>query len=187
MRLRTVVTAALLLVPVHLAGQGLRQVPQRFAYIQPMGLAFGVANAGIEFSIARQTTVEIGGVGVYSVEDGIKIYGGGPGLGIRQYFGGGEVDGLVIGLRTDVAWLTADNSGADAGFLSIGSLRSRESDFFVGFGAMLGYRWLSRSGFFLEPMFGYEFFVGQRPLVAGSQRLQDHLGPTLGVAIGFAL
>lgn len=174
-------------LPGGLVGQGLRQVPQRFAYIQPMGLALGVANAGIEFTIGRQTTLEIGGVGVYSNEDGIKIYGGGPGVGIRQYFGEGEPSGMVFGLRADGAWLTADNSDADAGFLGVGGFQSRQSEFFVGIGGMLGYRWLTRTGFFFEPMVGYEFFIGERPLVPGSRRLQDRLGPTAGVAVGFAL
>jgi len=184
---KVALASTLLLLPVTAVAQGLREVPQQFAYVQPIGLALGVANAGFEFAIGRQTTVEIGGVGVYSIRDGIKIYGGGPGMGIRQYLGGGEVGGPVVGIRTDAAWLTADNRKADAAFLTVGNLRGKESAFYLGIGAMVGYRWLSRSGVFVEPMVGYEFFAGEKPLVAGSQRLQDRLGPTAGIAFGFAL
>jgi hypothetical protein len=170
-----------------LAAQGLREVPQRFAYVQPLGLAVGLATAGVEFAVGTRTSIELGGVGVYSVEDGVKIFGAGPGLGIRRYFGEGELAGVVMGLRADATWLTADNSNADADFLRSGTFETRRSDFYLGMGATLGYRWVPQSSFFLEPVIGYEFFAGPKPLVPGSGTLQNRLGPIIGVAFGLAI
>ncbi len=170
----------------EVGAQGLRQVPQRFAYIQPIGLSLGVGQLGVEFAVGPHTTIEIGGVGVYSQEDGIQIYGGGPGVGVRQYFGRGEVGGFVVGARIDGVWLEADNFDATRRFLAIGDLRERDSAIYVGFGALAGYRWVSTSGLFLEPMISYEYFAGHRPLVPGSENLQEELGISLGVAFGVA-
>ena len=172
--------------PGALAAQGLREVPQRFAYVQPLGLLVGIGTAGFEFTVSRTTTIEVGGIGVYSEKDGIKIYGGGPGIGIRQYLGGGEAAGVVVGGRVDGVWLEADNAGSTRGFLATGLLRERRDHLYLGMGVLLGYRWISTAGWFAEPMISYEYLAGPRVLVPGSRDLQQELGLSLGVAFGVA-
>lgn len=168
------------------AAQGLRQVPQRFAYIQPAGILLGMGTAGLEFAVGTHIGLEVSGVGVYSREDGVLVRGAGGGLGVRRYFGEGELAGVVIGARVDGVWLEADNSDADRRFIAVGPFESRDDGLYFGIGATLGYRWLSRAGLFLEPVVGYEFLAGPRPLVAGSQDLQNRIGFIGGLAIGFA-
>ncbi len=177
---------ALLLLPTSGSAQGLLQVPQRFAYIQPIGLALGMGYAGLEFAVGRTTSVEIGGVGVYSEEDGIKVYGGGPGIGIRQYFGQGEAAGVVIGGRADGIFLWGDNFDAQRRFLGVGGLAERNNEFYVGLGMMMGYRWVTASGFFAEPLVSFEFLIGPDSIVPGSQDALDRVGPSIGVAFGWA-
>jgi len=166
-------------------GQGLHEVPQRFAYVQPVGLVFGVGTAGLEFAIGRTTSVEVGGIAVYSQEDGVAIYGGGPGVGVRQYFGQGRLAGLVVGARTNLVRLTGDNASADNRFIAL-SLRTRESRWYFGLAGSLGYRLLARSGFFFEPLFAYQFLGGTEPIVPGADDAQDRVGPVLGISFGLA-
>lgn len=180
------ITLGGLSLPAALAAQGLRQVPQRFAYVDPVGLALGIGTVAVEFALSRTTTLEVRGVGVYSQRDGIKIYGGGPGIGIRKYFGRGEIGGLFLGPRVDVVWLEADNSNALHQHLGTGFFEDRQNSFYLGVGGVLGYRFVGTSGWFFEPSISYEYFVGPRPLVPGSQDLQDRLGFVVGLAFGLA-
>ncbi len=179
-------TFAVCALPQAAESQGLREVPQRFAYVQPVGLLIGVGTAGMEFAVARTTTIEVGGLGVYSQKDGIEIYGGGAGLGVRQYFGEAEVAGLVVGGRIDGVWLQGDNSNATRRFLSTGSLATRSSHVYLGLGVLVGFRWVSTRGWFAEPVISYEYFAGPRPLVPGSRNLQEELGLSMGIAFGLA-
>jgi hypothetical protein len=153
-------------------------------FVQPLGLILGVGTVGVEFRLGRTTTLEIGGVGVYSQEDGVRIYGGGPGIGLRKYFGEAEAAGLVVGGRADGVWLEADNFNATRRFLATDALRDRRDHVYLGLGLLLGYRWVSTGGWFAEPAMSYEYFVGPRPLVPGSQDVQDGLGLSFGVALG---
>lgn len=168
-----------------LVAQGLREVPQRFAYVQPIGLALGVGQVGIEFPLTRTSSIEVGGVGVYTREDGIEIFGGGPGIGFRQYLGSGQHAGFVVGGRVDGVWLRGDNRDATIEFLG-GTLRETDSSLYLGLGILMGYRFISRGGILLEPMVGYEYFGGDRPLVPGSRNLQEELGFSVGLGVGFA-
>ncbi len=177
---------ALLLATTSGQAQSLRQVPQRFAYVQPIGLAFGIGQVGLEFVLGRTTSIEVGGVGVYSEEDGIKLFGGGPGIGIRKYFGQGEAAGLVIGGRTDMVLLWGDNFDAERRFLGVGGLGDRSNELYLGLGVLLGYRWVAASGFFAEPLVSYEFLAGPDVIVPGSQDVLDKIGPSVGIAFGWA-
>ena len=179
-------TLAVIAAPHTALSQGLREVPQRFAYVQPIGLLVGVGTAGLEFAIGRTTTIELGGIGVYSQKDGIRIYGGGPGIGIRQYVGEAEAAGMVVGGRIDGVWLEGDNSNATRRFLASGALSDRRDHLFLGMGLLIGYRWVSTKGWFAEPMISYEYLAGPRPLVPGSRDLQDELGLSVGIAFGLA-
>ncbi len=184
MRNKMLLGLSLIVAPQSLLAQGLREVPQRFVFVQPLGLILGVGTIGVEFNIGRTTTFVIRGVGVYSQEDGIEIYGGGPGVGIRKYFGEAEAAGLVIGGGVDLVWLQADNTGAYRQFLATPPLQDRRDHLYLGVGALFGYRWVSTAGWFLEPVISYEYFAGPRPLVPGSRDLQNNLGLSVGVAFG---
>jgi hypothetical protein len=167
--------------------QGLRQVPQHFIYVEPLGLVFGIGTVGLEKAIARTTTLELRGVGVYAKQDGVQISGGGAGLGLRQYFGGGEAQGFVFGIFGDGLYLTGDYYGGRApGYLQAG-FETRATSFYFGLGGLTGYRLLSsRTGFFMEPQVAYQYLFGPRPLIPGSQYLQSRLGFTFGLALGAA-
>ena len=67
-RVKTLLLVALagLMAPQSLGAQGLREVPQRFAFVQPLGLVLGIGTVGMEFAVGRTTTLELGAVGVYS-------------------------------------------------------------------------------------------------------------------------
>ena len=166
--------------------QGLRQVPQHFIYVEPLGLVFGIGTVGLEKAVGRTTTVELRGVGVYAKQDGVQISGGGAGLGLRQYFGGGEAEGFVLGVFGDGLYLTGDYYLGSPGFIQAG-FDTRSTAFYFGVGGLTGYRFLSsRSGFFLEPQVAYQYLIGPRPLIPGSEYLQRRLGFTLGLALGAA-
>ena len=172
MKLFAAVAAALVLVNTQLTAQGLREVPQRFALIQPAGLLVGIGTAGIELGVGRRSSVELGGIAVYSQEDGVRISGGGGGIGFRYYPNSGELSGTVVGVRLDVVSLNGE------------SFRINRTELYLGVGGFVGYRWLTRSGVVVEPVIGYEYLAGQRPLVPGSQPVQDDLGLILGIGIG---
>lgn len=186
MRKLATCTALVVGLASGLEAQGLREVPQRFMYVQPVGLLLGLGQIGAEFAVGRTTSVEIGGIGVYSREDGVEVYGGGPGVGFRKYVGTGQLSGFVIGGRVDGVWLRDDNRDADRQFLGVGPLQATESNVYVGIGMLMGYRWVSTGGFLIEPSAGYEYLAGPRPLVPGSQDLQERLGISLGIAFGWA-
>jgi hypothetical protein len=169
-----------------LQAQGLREVPQRFMYVQPLGLVLGLGQVGAEFAVGRSTSIEVGGIGVYSREDGVEIFGGGPGIGVRKYLSGAELSGFVVGGRLDGVWLRGDNRDADSRFLGVGGLRSQESSMYLGVGLLMGFRMVSTSGFLIEPSISYEYLAGPRPLVPGSQDLQELLGLSGGIAFGWA-
>ena len=92
----------------------------------------------------------------------------------------------MVGGRVDGVWLEADNSNANRRFLATNPLRDRRDHLYLGLGLLLGYRWVSTGGWFAEPALSYEYFAGPRPLVPGSQDVQDGLGLSLGVALGLA-
>lgn len=172
MKFFVAVAAALALVNTQLTAQGLREVPQRFALIQPAGLLVGLGTAGIELGVGRRSSVELGGIAVYSREDGVRISGGGGGIGFRYYPNSGELSGTVVGARLDVISLNGK------------SLRTNRTRPYLGVGGFVGYRWLTRSGLVVEPVIGYEYLAGRRPLVPGARIVQDGLGLILGVGIG---
>ncbi|MBI4421456.1 MAG: hypothetical protein HY560_11585 [Gemmatimonadetes bacterium] len=157
-----------------LGAQQLRKVPQRFAFVQPIGLLVGIGSVGFEFAVGRRTTFETGGLGVYTREDGVRVFGGGPGVGVRRYVHTGEPAGLFLGARADALWLHGEAAG------------ERAASVFIGLGALGGYRWLTRAGAVIDLVAGYEALLGPRPLVAGSRPLQDDLGPIVGSAVGWS-
>lgn len=174
MRLVYLVPALLAAFAPDLAAQQLRKVPQRFAYVQPLGLIAGIGTAGFEFAPGHRTTVEIGGLGVYTDEDGVRLFGAGGGLGARRYLGSGEPAGLFLGARADAVWLRSETAV------------ERASSMFLGLGLLGGYRWVTRGGVLIETVAGYEGLFGPRPLISASGRLQDRLGLILGVGLGWA-
>lgn len=174
MRLGIFVILAATSLPLSLAAQGLRSVPQRYVHLQPAGLLLGIGTAGLEVAVGRTTTVELGGIGVYTEEDGFRIYGGGGGVGVRHFLGSGEPAGAMIGARVDGLWLVGENP-----------LR-REGHPFLGVGVVVGHRWVTRTGLLVEPVLGYEFLIGPEPLVGGTRALQEDLGLIVGISLGWA-
>lgn len=174
--MRAIAMVAMLLAtaPVALTGQQLRQVPQRFIYVQPLGLVAGIGTAGVEFATGRRTSVEVTVLGVYTGVDDVELFGGGAGIGFRRYFRSGETAGTFGGIRVDGVRLTARDD--------FGEARSA----YLGLGALVGHRWVTRGGMMFEPLIGYEFLIGPRPLIARSDRLQRDLGVLLGVGVGWA-
>lgn len=160
------------LITTQAAAQGLRNVPQRFVEIQPAGLLLGIGSGQIEFAVGRNTSISVGGVAVYSEQDGVQIRGGGGGIGVRHYPASGELRGTVVAARVDVVSLEASSPW------------TRRSRLYLGVAGFVGHRFLANSGFFFEPRIGYEYFVGPRPLIPRSQQLQDDLGLIIGVAVG---
>jgi hypothetical protein len=57
---------------------------------------------------------------------------------------------------------------------------------YLGVGLLMGFRMVSTSGFLIEPSISYEYLAGPRPLVPGSQDLQELLGLSGGIAFGWA-
>lgn len=174
MRSVVMVICVTLAIPTLLAGQQLRKVPQRFAYVQPVGLAAGIGTAGLEFAVGRRTTMEVGVLGVYTAVDDVQVYGGGGGVGFRRYFRSGEPAGMFAGLRLDGIGLI----GRDA--LEKGSAT------YLGVGAILGHRWTARSGLIADAVIGYEALAGPRALIPSSRRLQEDLGLLVGLALGWS-
>lgn len=173
MRWLTGLILFLALGAVPLEAQRLRQVPQRFAFVQPLGLVLGIGTASYERAIGRRTGVELGALGVYTEVDGVELFGGGVGVGARRYLEGGELAGLFLGLRLDGVWLVGRNA------------REQRGRPYLGLGGQAGYRWLTRSGMLLEPVLGYELLVGPRPLVAGARAAHHRLGVIAGIGVGW--
>lgn len=165
--------AVLALGAPTLEAQRLRQVPQRFVLVQPIGLALGVGTAGYERAVGRRTGLEFGTLALYSEADGARLWGGGAGVGLRRYFEGGELAGLFLGARVDAVWLVGENAG------------ERRAGPYLGIGSVLGHRWVFRSGFLLEPLVGYELLLGSRPLVSGARAAHEQLGLTAGLGLGW--
>jgi len=172
-------------MPATVIAQGLREVPRQFVYVEPVGLLLGFGSVGLERTVGRHTTVNFAGIGVYSEKDGIRIYGGGLGVGVRRYFGGGEAAGLAVGTRVDGLWLIGDNRNSTNQFLGT-TLPEKTDSPYLGINLFTGYRIVSRSGVFFEPTVGYEFLVGPTPLVAGSRQMQREMGFSAGLMMGMA-
>jgi len=131
----------------------------------PIGLAFGVANAGYEFSVKEDQTATVAGI-YYSISE---ISGFGLGAEYRFYFSSKEA------LR---GW----HAGPSVGYLSLGDNFDNSASFFT-IGGEIGHQWILGDHFLIDTFAGVGYLAG------GADDLQVSLSSTaitLGVSIGYA-
>ena len=130
----------------------------------PIGLAFGVANVGYEFSTNESQTLTIAGV-YYNISD---VTGFGGGLEYRFYFAKPALKGWHAG--PSVAYLSLeDDYDNSAGFFTIGG--------------EIGHQWIFGEHFALDVFAGLVYITGNSDDLAVSI---DSVAPSLGVSIGYA-
>ncbi len=131
----------------------------------PIGLAFGVANAGYEFSTNEKQTLTVSGL-YYNISD---VSGFGAGVEYRFYFSSGEA------LR---GW----HAGPSVGYFSL------EDDFnnsagFLSLGGEVGHQWIFGEHFALDVFAGLGFVSGSSDDLSVSV---SSTAVALGVSIGYA-
>lgn len=131
----------------------------------PIGLAFGVANAGYEFATSDAQTLTVAAL-YYNVSD---VSGFGAGVEYRFYFSSDEaLRGWHAGPSLGYFGLTDDFDNS-AGFFSIGG--------------EAGHQWIFGEHFLLDVFAGLSFVTGDSDSLSVSV---DSLGVGLGVSLGYA-
>ena len=128
----------------------------------PIGLAFGIANAGYEFTTTDSQSLTISGL-YFNISD---ITGIGAGAAYRYYF--------------DEEAITGWHAGPSVGFFSL------EDDFnttatVFSFGGEVGHQWVFDSGFLVDVFGGLAYAAGGDDLSGF-----DAAAISLGVSIGYA-
>lgn len=156
-----------LLLCIAIAVLGLSQVNGQEQAIKanPIGLAFGVANAGYEFSTNETQTLTISGL-YYNISD---VSGFGAGAEYRFYFSSDEA------LR---GW----HAGPSVGYFSL------QDDFdnsagFLSLGGEVGHQWIFGEHFVLDVFAGLGYVTGSSDDLAVSI---SSTAVSLGVALGYA-
>lgn len=130
--------------------------------VNPVGLAFGVANAGYEFSTSDSQSATISGL-YYDVSG---ISGFGVGAEYRFYFGGEVLNG----------W----HAGPSLGYLSLEDDFNTSASVF-SFGGEVGHQWVWNSGFLVDVFAGLGFATGGDNLNG-----LDSTTIGIGVSLGYA-
>lgn len=130
--------------------------------VNPVGLAFGVANAGYEFSTSDSQSATISGL-YYDVSG---ISGFGVGAEYRFYFGGEAIKG----------W----HAGPSLGYLSLEDDFNTSASVF-SFGGEVGHQWVWNSGFLVDVFAGLGFATGGDNLNG-----LDSTTIGIGVSLGYA-
>lgn len=130
--------------------------------VNPLGLAFGVANAGFEFKTSEKQSAMVSAV-YYDVSG---ISGLGAGAEYRFYFG----DEVLKG------W----HAGPSVGFLSLEDDFNTSASVFT-IGGEVGHQWVWDSGFLVDVFAGLGFVTGGDTL-AGLNSTSIGLGVSLGYA-----
>ncbi|WP_396601397.1 DUF3575 domain-containing protein [Algibacter sp. R77976] len=131
----------------------------------PIGLAFGVANAGYEFTVNDNQTATISGL-YYNISD---ISGFGAGAEYRFYFSSGEA------LR---GW----HAGPSVGYFSLKDDLDTSAGFF-SIGGEIGHQWILGEHFVIDTFAGLGYVAGN------SDDFNVSLSTTtisLGVSLGYA-
>ena len=128
----------------------------------PLGLAFGIANAGYEFTTTGSQTATISGI----YFDVLGINGGGIGAEYRFYFDGEAIKG----------W----HAGPSLGYLSLSDDFNSSASVF-SFGAEIGHQWIFGESFALDIFAGYGAVTGGDDLSGLSSSASS-----IGLAIGYA-
>ncbi|NCT10368.1 MAG: DUF3575 domain-containing protein [Flavobacteriia bacterium] len=130
--------------------------------VNPLGLLFGIANAGYEFTTTGKQTATISGL-YFNVSD---ITGAGAGLDYQFYFGEQSIRGWHAGPSVSYFSLS-DNTDVSASVFSIGG---------VG-----GYQWVFGEHFALDLFGGISFSSGGEDLTGFNAT-----GGVFGVSLGYA-
>ena len=130
--------------------------------VNPVGLAFGVANAGYEFSTSDSQSATISGL-YYDVSG---ISGFGVGAEYRFYFGGEALKG----------W----HAGPSLGYLSLEDDFNTSASVF-SFGGEVGHQWVWNSGFLVDVFAGLGFATGG-DILNGLDSTTIGIGVSLGYA-----
>lgn len=130
--------------------------------VNPVGLAFGFANAGYEFSTSDSQSATISGL-YYDVSG---ISGFGVGAEYRFYFGGEALKG----------W----HAGPSLGYLSLEDDFNTSASVF-SFGGEVGHQWVWNSGFLVDVFAGLGFATGGDNLNG-----LDSTTIGIGVSLGYA-
>lgn len=130
--------------------------------VNPVGLAFGVANAGYEFSTSDSQSATISGL-YYDVSG---ISGFGVGAEYRFYFGGEALKG----------W----HAGPSLGYLSLEDDFNTSASVF-SFGGEVGHQWVWNSGFLVDVFAGLGFATG-----GDSLNGLDSTTIGIGISLGYA-
>lgn len=130
--------------------------------VNPLGLAFGVANAGYEFSTNEKQTVMLSAL-YYDVSG---ISGFGAGAEYRFYFAGEALKG----------W----HAGPSVGYLSLEDSANTSASIFT-IGGEVGHQWVWDSGFLVDVFAGLGYATGGDNL-AGLNSTTIGIGVSLGYA-----
>jgi hypothetical protein len=133
--------------------------------VNPLGLAFGIANAGYEFSTNETQTLTIAGL-YYNISD---LSGLGAGLEYRFYFSSGEA------LR---GW----HAGPSVGYFSLEDNVNNSAGFF-SIGGEAGHQWIFGEHFALDVFAGLGYVAGNSDDLAVSL---NAAAVSLGVSLGYA-
>lgn len=131
----------------------------------PIGLAFGVANAGYEFAVNDTQSATISGL-YYNISD---VTGFGAGAEYRFYFSSGEA------LR---GW----HAGPSIGYFSLSDDFDNSAGFF-SIGGEAGHQWIFGEHFALDVFAGLGFVTGSSDDLAVTV---NSTAVALGVSIGYA-
>lgn len=133
--------------------------------VNPVGLAFGVANAGYEFSTNDSQTLTIAGL-YYNISD---VSGFGAGAEYRFYFSSGEA------LR---GW----HAGPSVGYFSLEDDFNNSAGFFT-IGGEIGHQWILGEHFVIDTFAGLGYIAGNSDDLAVSL---SSAAISLGVSLGYA-
>ena len=128
----------------------------------PLGLAFGIANAGFEFSTTESQSLTISGI----YFDVLDISGYGLGAEYRFYFDGEAISGWHAGPSLGYLFL-------EDGFDNSGSIFS--------IGGEVRHQWIFGEHFLLDLFVGYGFVTGGDDLEG-----LDATAGSVGLSLGYA-
>jgi hypothetical protein len=128
----------------------------------PIGLAFGIANAGYEFTTSDSNSVTVSGL-YFNISD---ITGVGAGAEYRWYF--------------DKEAITGWHAGPTVSFFSLEDVFDTSATVF-SFGGQVGHQWVFDSGFLVDVFGGLAYAAGGDDLSGFNTA-----AISLGVSIGYA-
>jgi len=155
----------LLLITVAVFSFSLASAQEQAIKANPIGLAFGIANAGYEFTVNAPQTLTVSGI-YYNIS---SLSGFGLGAEYRFYFSSKEA------LR---GW----HAGPTAGYISLSDDFDNSAGFFT-IGGEIGHQWILNEHFLIDTFAGVGFVSGS------SNGLTSSVSSTaisLGVSLGYA-